>query len=137
MPSPTMGARNETIAAISARVAGCDKILPTVLADRQAGGKIGQDRQAEHHIDPFNGRRTLHEGGDNDEHDGGDIEDQQAVTEAVRLRAVALVEFAKSVDYTHGAASRVWIRAAENAFINPALRWMQCSRIRTIYITRW
>ena len=55
MPSPTTGARKDTMAAMSAKVTGCSEIPPPVAADGDPGQEIGQDDEAEGHVHPLDG----------------------------------------------------------------------------------
>ena len=62
------------------------------------------------HIEPFDDGVPLHERGNDDEHDGGDVENQKAIAKPVGAAAVALVERSQIRNQAHGRAAKksIW-----------------------------
>src|SRR4051812_12051876 len=73
---------------------GCrmEEVLPTLLADDQTGSNVREDGQPKQNIECLEEEVPRQKGCDDDEQDGRDVEEGQAIAEAIGFRGLTFVE---------------------------------------------
>src|SRR3989338_8568623 len=74
-----------------------EEISDPVSVDREPGGEVREDQDADRRVRDLDVNRTRCKRGGDDEKDRHDIKNHQTVTEALGLLRVALVVFPESV----------------------------------------